>query len=778
MAKLRVSGKQRGRPRKKPKVLAGQEQFIGAPTEDALKQAEAHGGDFPADLTKSKVPWQGGTKALKQDKSVVTQTKGTETVEFDPGEQQPKKVEHDDELVKNYKNYHLWTGMATATPQQYRSVAEFLVNNHKNGGRGVQIQPKERKGKIHVNITGDSKRDVQTRMVSKTVDAYTAFLEVLQRHGLVIYSEVTYGIRHPKANKQKETTRGNRTGSASLSSMLYVLIVANSIPSKKIMQAIKTKTRNADGSVKTTEARSEVSVFLAVLKYFLKKLRNDEKATIHLNNDELKDAANKKIAGHIAARGQLWIAWLHQLNDLIPYLVATTSSEANTWRPAIKGVFRDVFPSSEPSWQGIQTIMRNNEKNDVSLELAARAQSYKVRFAMAPHRQQLMNSQSSKRITKANVAPLDFTEQAVLVAANTMFMSPAWLDKVLLVELAVGARMIEVLKVSDFFLPDMVHVPTEDDPKPKYFHPGMIVQHRIAKDKHTVEVVEGADGWEYVGRTNKDLGDYDVQDNRQMSVRTLDPKPILFKHSPAYIRHLVYKVIRPELVKHLVNNYNYTEATARGMVYSRLDDKEANKQITKIMNPDAVTRTRELFGGSVVAGTHTLRKIYANYSYDTVAEKSVTRNAWIQRVLGHQSDALYTSISYTGVMITRPLPISAAEWPNGSQEMQSQIAAIGQSVNEIQEKQDVQMGTKVLIGGHTFTPIKPKRGQPVQRHEFIWERVLEMHSKGVKISIGNIRKLHVGTESASSFLRAYKDKLDKLRESQKEDKSEDVKVSA
>jgi hypothetical protein len=49
--------------------------------------------------------------------------------------------------------------------------------------------------------------------------------------------------------------------------------------------------------------------------------------------------------------------------------------------------------------------------------------------------------------------------------------------------------------------------------------------------------------------------------------------------------------------------------------------------------------------------THTLRKIYANFTYDLYASKAITKPAWIRMVLGHKPTSFMTSLAYNTASI-------------------------------------------------------------------------------------------------------------------------------
>ena len=411
------------------------------------------------------------------------------------------------------------------------------------------------------------------------------------------------------------------------------------------------------------------------------------------------------------------------MDEIVPNLALSIPSEED-YRQQFKATFKVAFHSKTDKYQAIRSVVRAGKKKDpADAKATARALLYKVRFALPSHRNAAKVSQANRGLAKQNTGALDFTEAALMIAWRGMYDSPFFLDKALLVELATGARMIEVLKVSDFYDPSVLNMDeekVEGKPPSSVTQSGMIVQHKIAKDRETVEAKTNKDGTqELVKRTKKDMGNFDVIDNRQISVRTLKPKPILFKLPPEYIRYLVYGVIRPELVKYLKTKSKgrYSAENANDLVYGKAT-MESNKALTNIISSVAVRRTKGFFPGSVVKGTHTLRNIYANYSYDTIADKRVTR----KQVLGHQTGALFTSISYTGVTITRPLVLAPKNWENDRAQLVSSVAAVEERVDRVVQEKRIDWNEVVIIDGQTIKKAKRTRGYINDRYELLRDR--------------------------------------------------------
>jgi hypothetical protein len=180
----------------------------------------------------------------------------------------------------------------------------------------------------------------------------------------------------------------------------------------------------------------------------------------------------------------------------------------------------------------------------------------------------------------------------------------AWAEAAILVELATGARTTEILFFSQF-------------------HPdgNLIVQEGVLKKK--------------------------TEGKSDMTIR-MDPRPVIFTMTPAFVQEMVYDVIRPALHALLIglptepshaNFYNYHLQTFN----------QFNAPINNTINahyPNAAQYTPRLT-------SHSFRKVYANWSYDMHGHKPMSRNAWIAKVLGHNPSTLSTSLSYTGARFIR-----------------------------------------------------------------------------------------------------------------------------
>ena len=228
-------------------------------------------------------------------------------------------------------------------------------------------------------------------------------------------------------------------------------------------------------------------------------------------------------------------------------------------------------------------------------------------------------------------------------------------DKIMLVQLCTGARWIEVVKVSDFFLTSQTTWKEAADNPISAYHghdpQRDIVVKGIAKVRRQKKAGVQPDQSE---SEEKDEPDNDEVEGNEAgtslevdSNRVLPPKPVLFV-KPEMIQHTVYNLIRPYFNKRLENSGGLANTN--------------NKDIASAFNADTNKRLREhhsLTANEEDSGrvkTHTLRKLYANYSYDVYAAKSITKPAWIQMVLGHLPTSFTTSLAYNTANVFDAVP--------------------------------------------------------------------------------------------------------------------------
>jgi len=221
-------------------------------------------------------------------------------------------------------------------------------------------------------------------------------------------------------------------------------------------------------------------------------------------------------------------------------------------------------------------------------------------FAISMEKKRKLNASHYKAVVKQNQEPLVFGIGAIHKIKDALIASYELMDKILLVQLCTGSRFVEVLKISTYTVSSN----------------NQITITHTAKTKDTVVIT----------------------------------KPCLYV-PPATIVDMIQTQIRPEVDAIMRVSKNVTLSSAKNALLTSTFNKRANDRLRHMFGLYSTTNPH---------GTHTMRKLYANISYD-VSNKTMTRNAWIQRVLGHSPESLTTSLSYVGTLIT---------WDNAAQRQQ------------------------------------------------------------------------------------------------------------
>ena len=364
-----------------------------------------------------------------------------------------------------------------------------------------------------------------------------------------------------------------------------------------------------------------------------------------------------------------------------------------------------------------------------------------------PEKKQLAARIHEMNLMTQNMMPIDFQYNDVVAAKNRWWQSDNWIHKVLLVQLATGARFIEVLAVSDFYGPG--DLPDREDAIP----PHHIVIHKVAKDKNNRgKYVHQKYNDPDAPMPSGDVPDEAIDDG--YIGRFLPPKPTLFI-PPALVRFYVYKVIRPYVAR---------ASRERALADGR-DPNVAptNAELTGWFNKIGVSEARLAFPAqnkedeSPIRGTHTLRKIYANLSYDLYSEKSVTKNAWIQRVLGHEPTSVTTSLSYTGLNVTQATKeLETPEMTQKFELLQSEVHdALSRITNLLEGKTDGVMiaptrrPSFINIDGFKVRRWEKRRDTPEERKKRFDAHIEEMVNVGIRPSWTNLRLIGMSQQLIS-----------------------------
>ena len=390
-----------------------------------------------------------------------------------------------------------------------------------------------------------------------------------------------------------------------------------------------------------------------------------------------------------------------------------------------------------------------------------------INFDIPTHMRRFFNISISQNIAAANKNPHNFTAADIIRIRETLlgydFQALRGLQRipdgeereldeiccaaVLLVQLLIGSRFIEVLRISDYFskydLLDHATKMSDTD----------VVVYKIAKDSR-----------------NKIPLDVDVQSDSLADVATvsntvLPYKPVLFSYPPQMIRCLVYKYIRPYIALRCgsenLDNQRLTSKFQRTAI-KVLKKALGNGYVHEVeaYNHSLSTKKTASKAPTMKIGTHLLRKLYANYSYDTLAEKTISRNAWIQSVLGHSPKSISTSISYTNVVINTAAPqLSGSE--QQAERIWAELVYLKDEVSRLRSKLgELDSGfvpeSRVAVRDrdhkiHYIERLPKIRGQQLIQAKRIANI---LRSKNVKVTVALLRQFGYGTQHATLAARS------------------------
>lgn len=290
-------------------------------------------------------------------------------------------------------------------------------------------------------------------------------------------------------------------------------------------------------------------------------------------------------------------------------------------------------------------ILKDNGIKDMSGDEARRTM---IPIYVSAEKALLKKRLESAVLVRTNIDPVVLEETQlyafidILSDRVTEKRKDAWAEAAILVEIATGARVREILRFSQFHT-------IEDLSKEEQKAYNDFVSRSVPAFK-TMSYA-GAIIQEGVLKKKKNNGPMEYSYTR------MPPKPVILGLSPAAVKDLVYNVIRPAL-HDLLRKKKHTATHANFYEYDMNDFKQFNQQINDTINnlyPNAEMYVRK-HGQRLTS--HTFRKVYANWSFDEYGFRRMSRNAWITTVLGHDASSLGSSLSYTGAKFNRLLKFS------------------------------------------------------------------------------------------------------------------------
>jgi hypothetical protein len=260
-----------------------------------------------------------------------------------------------------------------------------------------------------------------------------------------------------------------------------------------------------------------------------------------------------------------------------------------------------------------------------------------------------------------NRNPIEVNELEVYAAIerSTSSTEGTWVDRLIGLGLASGARLIELCGLSTYSESKNV--------------PNLLRVNGVAKDE----------------RAAKSRG----------HLRTLE-KPLLMISVERFLE--VLAKTREEIT--------YFLQVKQIDLKNSMETSNGRKQVTMVVSPLLNSRLRQSFPFGDTVTFHTLRAIYGNLSWH-VFGRHMSLNAWLTDVLGHNPTSLTTSLSYTKITLKRPTVTSAEV-----KDVRDEIAMLEGKVTALTQQTLRAPDPGAMI---TVEPPKKKRKLP----DFIEEKV-------------------------------------------------------
>ena len=304
-------------------------------------------------------------------------------------------------------------------------------------------------------------------------------------------------------------------------------------------------------------------------------------------------------------------------------------------------------------------------------------------------------TESDQAVVQKNRNPVEFFYTDVLNQVEKRRKSSNWIDRFVVNQICSGTREVEELseKVSTF-----EYILDEDGERRQ----DVILQRGVAKAA-------------------------------KESNRTIE-KPLLIISADEFMANL--QIIRDEVGDDVER---FTEAEISSKYNARLS------AVVKQMFPAAAKIRGRL-------GTHILREIYANASYQVLNHDPMSLNGWVSKVLGHKEGSLNTVVSYTGVLIRTSVGLTEKKLVTLYQELQAQIDHMKTQLPAPVLDSQVQFEAK--DEEVRLKKFKRKTGMTAeQKEERLQSAVRQLEENGIKITNKSLRSMGIGSQDVNPFLK-------------------------
>lgn len=235
-----------------------------------------------------------------------------------------------------------------------------------------------------------------------------------------------------------------------------------------------------------------------------------------------------------------------------------------------------------------------------------------------------LRARADAKVYERNVNRIQVNDTRILEIINKLKTSQVTESKLIAVGLMTGARLIEILRRS-FFVP---------------YGTNAIRQIGVAKKK--------GDTWNRGVILSQQALERARAGERITLPEHKEPekevvKPILGATSDQVVE--LVSSIRTDMILLRKRGFGYLPDGTQPPPDTEQPPFTTNIELTNSVNKAVNAKIRRLFQNQALT-FHSLRGIYAEFTFQLVAPREFSSNAWYAQVLGHRGDSLATSISY------------------------------------------------------------------------------------------------------------------------------------
>jgi len=188
-----------------------------------------------------------------------------------------------------------------------------------------------------------------------------------------------------------------------------------------------------------------------------------------------------------------------------------------------------------------------------------------------------------------------------------------------------------------------------------------------------------------------------------------------------------------------------------------------NAALTSKYNAKLVKMVKEKFpiadDTRTQVGSHFLREVYGNATYEVVDRLPTSRSAWLAQVLGHSGKSLLTAVSYQGVNIVTSVPLADFKYKEKLDNLDARVRSIGRASD----------AAAIRASKHVAV-MQNKKGQYVQVKRFnrlrstsedekkqrVAMAIRRLRRAGVSVTNRNTRKLGLSAVSVNQYISDLK----------------------